>query len=242
MKRLQVFIQRKKKECKGFIAGVMATVLVVTMIGPAGAALTSKMIEVYTGMHIYVDNQELKAKDNTGRPLEPILYEGTTYVPLRAISEFLGKAVDYDGTTQTVYIGQTAAKKQYMLDVCKPYQTTYYQEINELPDSRMMAGNAYTRGFILGVKNHGNGSALWNLNGQYSTFSFDFGHIDGALAGDSKCNFEVYLDGKLAYTIEGTPEMLPQHYDLDLRGALQMKVQATPAYGDFYFFANAELK
>ena len=54
--------------------------------------------------------------------------------------------------------------------------------------------------------------------------------------------YGFYLDGKLAYTIEGTPEMLPQHYDLDLRGALQMKVQATPAYGDFYFFANAELK
>jgi hypothetical protein len=35
---------------------------------------------------------------------ETLLYDGTTYVPLKAVSELLGKRVDWDGETNTAYI------------------------------------------------------------------------------------------------------------------------------------------
>ncbi len=36
-----------------------------------------------------------------------IVYNGTTYVPLRAVSEGLGQAVQFDGSAKTVHIGET---------------------------------------------------------------------------------------------------------------------------------------
>jgi hypothetical protein len=53
-----------------------------------------------------VVNGEKVASDN-------ILYEGTTYVPLRVISEQLGKNVNWDSVTKTVYIeNQTSSGVQ----------------------------------------------------------------------------------------------------------------------------------
>ena len=36
---------------------------------------------------------------------EPFIYDGTTYLPVRAVAEALGEVVDWDGNTNTVYIG-----------------------------------------------------------------------------------------------------------------------------------------
>lgn len=46
-----------------------------------------------------------------GQPLEPdnILYNGTTYVAMRAVAQSLGMPVSYDGATSTAYIGENGA-------------------------------------------------------------------------------------------------------------------------------------
>lgn len=42
-----------------------------------------------------------------GKEVHPILYSGTTYIPLRAIGELMGKNVNWDGTTGTASLGGT---------------------------------------------------------------------------------------------------------------------------------------
>ena len=44
--------------------------------------------------------------DANGKQVFPIMYEGTTYVPVRAVSNIFGVAVDWDGATQTVLLGE----------------------------------------------------------------------------------------------------------------------------------------
>ena len=44
--------------------------------------------------------------DANGKQVFPIMYEGTTYVPVRAVSNIFGVAVDWDGETQTVLLGE----------------------------------------------------------------------------------------------------------------------------------------
>ena len=89
-----------------------------------------------TGVKIYVDGVEMKPTDANGKPVDTFIYNGTTYVPLRAVSQSLGENVQWDGATQTVYIGDdprmtanSDANGSYILKVCPPYQTDgYYTE------------------------------------------------------------------------------------------------------------------
>ncbi len=60
---------------------------------------TQKIDAVYNNIKIVVDGKEVSTST------EPFIYNGTTYLPVRAIGEALGKDVSWDSATNTVYIG-----------------------------------------------------------------------------------------------------------------------------------------
>lgn len=64
---------------------------------------------------IFVDKQEKVPDDD----MKPFVYNGRTYVPLRFVGEALGKPVDWDENTGTVYIGDKPddiANKEFVDD------------------------------------------------------------------------------------------------------------------------------
>ena len=83
-----------KKQLRGFVVGfIIATLLMGTAIG---AGLTKTIEVAFNSVNITVNGKKVNA-DN-------ILYDGTTYVPLRAVAEALGKDVGWDQSTNTVSI------------------------------------------------------------------------------------------------------------------------------------------
>ena len=111
------------------------------------------------------------------------------------------------------------AMPKCLLDVCKPYESSNYEEfINGRTFT--MAGQDYTDGFKL----RSDGYAIWNINGAYSTLEFDLGHIDDTDMGT--VTVEIYLDGELYKTIKVNPESLPQHYTISIAGVKQLKIKA----------------
>ena len=52
-----------------------------------------------------VDNIDWNPTEDDGTAIRPITYNGRTYLPVRAIAEKFGIAIDWDGETQTVIIG-----------------------------------------------------------------------------------------------------------------------------------------
>ena len=58
----------------------------------------------YEDVKIYINNTYLEPKDVNGKVVEPFIIDGTTYLPVRAISEAYGKKVDWEDTTKTVKI------------------------------------------------------------------------------------------------------------------------------------------
>lgn len=221
---------KKIKELHGFMIGMLTMALLMGILIPATAASTKKTISVTTGVPIYVDGVEMKPTDANGNPVETFLYNGTTYVPLRAISQYLGKAVKWDGDSRKVYIGKAPGAVQYLLDVCPPYQADSFWEVPVVN----MAGKKYANCFDFGSRG---GWALFNLDGQYNTLSFDVGHTDGRRMDDG--NVTIYLDGEVAFSADLKGEMFVTHYDVPLHGALQMKIVAS---GNWYTFTNAEVK
>lgn len=89
-----------KKTIKGFVLGlIIATLLMSTAFG----AGVKKTIEVaFDSINLTVNGAKVDA--------ETIVYNETTYVPLRAAAEMLGKDVGWDQATQTASINDTVEK------------------------------------------------------------------------------------------------------------------------------------
>lgn len=84
-----------KKELKGFVVGVIVTVMLLSTV--AYSEGVRQTIEVLlNSVNLEVNGKKVEA-DN-------ILYKGTTYVPLRAVAEMLGKEVGWDQATRTASI------------------------------------------------------------------------------------------------------------------------------------------
>ena len=86
------------------LAFALVAALFVAAAIPAYAAMASKNIDVFTGVSIFVDGRELHPSDVKGNEVEAFIYEGTTYVPLRAVGEALGAEVSWNKDTKTVYL------------------------------------------------------------------------------------------------------------------------------------------
>ena len=58
----------------------------------------------YRDIKIFVNQTMIEPKDANGKVVEPFIIEGTTYLPVRAISEAFGYQVDWNGETKSVLI------------------------------------------------------------------------------------------------------------------------------------------
>lgn len=68
----------------------------------AGAEAKDITVEVRPDFTVEVDGQVRTFADAKGRTVYPLLYQGSTYLPIRAIGELMGKSVAWDGKTNTV--------------------------------------------------------------------------------------------------------------------------------------------
>lgn len=101
----------KKDKRRGFISGVIATVLVFALSITCFAA--AKTIQVNSGIKLKIDGAAFVPKDVNGKEVEVFEYNGTTYVPIRAISQAFGKEVAWDGATRTAIIGNNESSGSY---------------------------------------------------------------------------------------------------------------------------------
>ncbi len=236
-----------KKRLQGLIAGILIGTMLTS--GMVFARQTTKTIQaLYNDIKIYVDGVKINPKDANGNKVEPFIYNGTTYLPVRAIGEAINKQVSWDGKTQSVYIGEKPGDVKYLTDVCPAYQhdDKYKEYTSSDGNSFIMAGKKYTNGFVIDTYYDTVKSALFNLNGEFDTLTFTAGHIDGS--GDYNVDVNIYTDGIVVETITLTPDMLPKSYSIDLNNALQLKIEFVAVGGMFlsphgeYAFANVILK
>ncbi len=93
------------KNYKSFFAGMLTMLLIVCLTGTA-LATTGKVTKEleYRNISVSLDGKKLDLRDAKGNAVEPFMFEGTNYLPVRALAESLGLNVAWDGATSTVVL------------------------------------------------------------------------------------------------------------------------------------------
>lgn len=223
------------KGFKGFIIGFMCCAILTASVA---YAQDSTQIEVYfNDLKYMIDGVQKKPIVNQG-----FIYSGTTYVPLRFISEALGKEVSWDGETDTIWVGKKLGKTVLLsgLDYARvdgaalnDYLTfdkwnakdnnnhTYGSEL-------VIAGASYSHGLgiYLGKQSQGWGSVDYNLKGNYKQIYGYLGVDDFYKNSLSVGKVHIYGDGKEIYTspdLKGGDE--PLRIDVNLAGVLKLRIK-----------------
>lgn len=92
----------RRLEWKGVLTGAVVMLLLTGVVYAASGTVPAQLL--YENIRIFLDGDELVPKDANGVTVEPFIIDGTTYVPIRAISEAYDKEVSWDEEKKEIHI------------------------------------------------------------------------------------------------------------------------------------------
>ena len=210
----------KREKLKGFISGFLICALLTGVVIPTFAAgnLSTLYNVITSGVKIVIDGKELHPTTANGNPVEPIIYDGTTYLPVRAVANAFGKAVSWDGPTKTVYLGNMDGKLEYptvMLKDMTPLNGNRHRPAIASPSQLTdKYGNSYGSAII----SFDGGVHEYLLNMKYSHFKGTLYIANSETYGGSS-TMTITADGKQIYTSSPmTISSRPISVDVDITG------------------------
>ncbi|MFC0214458.1 stalk domain-containing protein [Paenibacillus chartarius] len=145
---------------KGIVTGALAAALSLSLsYNVLGAGtLTEVRVFLNTGIKVMLNGKAFEAVDaDTGTRLVPITYNGSTYLPMRAVAEAAGMKVTWDPNTETAYLGEVGgdiakgeisyikASTEYV------YNASLYRLASRTPEELKTAdGTAFAYGYVTG--------------------------------------------------------------------------------------------
>lgn len=207
----------------------------------AAGNIQSITAQINRGISVKLDGKTQTMYDATGKRVYPVIYQGTTYLPVRSISNMLGVDIAWDNATSSVLLGEGAGNIGTSV---KPYEVkngTIFD--GAAAKSFTVSGQAYKTGFTLRGRSISSESyALLSTSGK-KTLSFDVGHIDGT--GSAKLDLGIFLNDSCEKTVNVSATQGVKHIEIDLDGASVVKLQFLGEAGYFsgeYGFFNIQLK
>ena len=102
----------KRPHLSSFMTGMVTMLLLVCITGSALATSgkVTKELE-YRNISVTLDGEKLDLRDAKGNAVEPFMFEGANYLPVRALAESLGLSVSWDGANATVVLTSPAEKE-----------------------------------------------------------------------------------------------------------------------------------
>ena len=92
---------------KWIATGAAAILFMSTSAGVyAGSNLQQIKAFLDPSMKFQVNGKPFQPLNDKGAVMAPILYNGSTYLPVRALSKALGVAIEYNKQTNTIFLGE----------------------------------------------------------------------------------------------------------------------------------------
>lgn len=226
---------------KSILAIALLVVALTSFTAGAAASGTLEEIAAYLnyGITIKYNGETQKMTDANGTPVYPITYKGTTYLPVRAVSNMLGIGVEWEQATQTVLLGKTGGVD--LIDTFKPYNdytTSIDYRVSLIPE--FIQSSAKETADIGGVSvSHWLGlrtdhfidaapECSFNLGGKYDTLTFQvYSQRDMTLivTGDN---------GSVLGQFDLKGGQVPQSLTVELLGTTQLTFRCEKVPGDVY--------
>ncbi len=197
----------------------------------AAARKVTKMIPVtYQNIKLFVDGKQIAL------PEEPFLVEGkgVAMVPIRVISEALGKEVTWDEETSSIFIGKPA-DGELNEKVSRPKATPISQltvlrnvgPFYELKSRNLMiAGRKFAGGVAVELAGESQAEAVLELKGQYSSMEGFLGVDDETSNSSNGFRVTIFGDEIEKYTSHVIkPSDYPYYVKIDVRGVKRLKIR-----------------
>lgn len=225
------------KRFKDFATGFIASALIIALTGTAFTAYNRNISVTYADVKLNVNGSIVTPKDGNGSTVEPFIYKGTTYLPVRAVAMALGCDVTWDQASKTVYVnggesgysgntgsaGNSNAVAKNLIDVLPPFQSdlaTIYPSKDG--KSFKMGGNEY-KNSIKFSQWLSSGFASFNLGGKYTILSGIAGITDDGYTG-ADVTLTFTADGEVVKTLTIKEGTLPQDFSIDVTGVSLLRI------------------
>lgn len=106
-----------KLNLKSFVAGALIAATITTMVPSIAKEAAEQITAVYRNIQLVVDGVLVEPKDASGNNVEPFIYNGTTYLPVRAVATAFGKEASWDGEKNIVSLGTVVDKPAKELEL-----------------------------------------------------------------------------------------------------------------------------
>lgn len=104
------------------------------LTGAFAANTYQKSINVEYGINLFIEGNSPTLTDVNGKTVQPFVYDGTTYVPIRAVAESLGASIQYDSSTNTASVYNDAVRSAQYAFMMKSTLDDMYVEMLGLRD------------------------------------------------------------------------------------------------------------
>ena len=171
-------------------------------------------------MNVYVDDVKIEPQDEHGNPVEVFSYNGTTYLPVRALSKAFGKPIQWDGKTLSVYVGKHSSDKPAVWLENLDYFDSDGHTLKASKDTKDNLGRVYEHALRPTCRS----STTYKLNGQYSAISGTYFQEYSKRDKKDEGTMKIYGDGELLYTATVSGGIDPIDFRVDLTGVLELKI------------------
>ena len=188
------------------------------------AAGTIEEIRAYLdyGITVKLDGEVQPLYDANGKRIYPITYQGTTYLPVRAVSNMLDIPVQWDGASRTVLLGETETAQDF-INTLQPYAVDGLFDVYQTRDgvTETIAGRQYDHW----IWTSSNSGGYYDLGGRYQTLTFE-------MVSDFDATLYFYGDNEeLLATCTAQENALPKTHTVDVSGVTQLLI-AGECFGD----------
>lgn len=167
-----------KKYAKGILIIVGLSVITIQSV------CATTRIEAILADHFTVklNNEVLDLRDVNNRKICPVVVDGTTYLPVRAIGDALGLDVQWDGGSNTVLLSSNNSDVEAMKPIDKGSDDTVYCKI----DNAMRQGCEYIELYNLGSNVETDVKNIYNKLMDYNPYVGYINYMRGQ-NGDKLC-------------------------------------------------------